>query len=228
MLPLTKRRQDPFRFLTPTHLFSGQPPEVDFLIQKLANFCAVGPAFTRARVRSTSRGRVGAHRAGRSGQGRQGGGGLLLAAVQGSGQEIRQGGGALSAAHLVGGVLIGAALRSARANRSAVRRDDPAQRRRGGIVCGAAVAESGEKENRQGGPLWPALPVVLSAAVLSSQRRRVVQCGRRWRRSAPRFHVSRNAAVVLFTGRRGGTFAASKGVSTLHLTGLRSRCRALT
>lgn len=52
-----------FNFLTPTHLFSGQPPEVDFLNQKLENFCAVGPAITRARAPSTSRASAG--RAGR-------------------------------------------------------------------------------------------------------------------------------------------------------------------
>ena len=98
-------------FLTPTHLFSGQPPEVDFLIQKLANFCAVGPAITRARARSTSRGRgVLIGQAAPVGAGRAAGCCWLL--CRASGQEIGSGGGARSAAHLVGGVLIGAALRS--------------------------------------------------------------------------------------------------------------------
>ena len=96
--------------MNPTHLFPGQPPEVDFLIQKLANFCAVGPAITRARAHSTSRGRgLLIRRAAPVGAGRAAGG-LLLAAVQGrrSGAAAAQ-----AAAHLVGGVLIVAALRSA-------------------------------------------------------------------------------------------------------------------
>lgn len=100
--------------MTPTHLFSGQPPEVDFLIQKLANFCAVGPAITRARAHSTSRGRgVLIWQAAPVGAGR-------AAAVccwllcRASGPEIGSGGGALAAAHLAAGcILIGAALRSA-------------------------------------------------------------------------------------------------------------------
>lgn len=87
------------------------------------------------------------------------------------------------------------------ANRSAARRCDPAGRRLRGILCGGAVMESEEKENRQGGPCG--LLCLLCCLPLFSlpSGGGVVQCGRRWRRSAPRSHVSRNAAGVLFAGR---------------------------
>jgi len=86
---------------------------VDFLIQKLANFCAVGPAITRARAHSTSRGRgVLIGQAAPVGAGRAAVGCCWLL-CRASGQEIGSSGGALSAAHLAGCILIGAALRSA-------------------------------------------------------------------------------------------------------------------
>lgn len=100
--------------MNPTHLFPGQPPEVDFLIQKLANFCAVGPAITRARAHSTSRGRgVLIGQAAPVGAGRAAAVGCCWLLCRASGQEIGSSGGALSAAHLAGCILIGAALRSA-------------------------------------------------------------------------------------------------------------------
>ena len=93
------------------------------------------------------------------------------------------------------------------ANRSAARRCDPAGRRLRGVLCGGAVMESEEKENRQGGPCG--LLCLLCCLPLFSlpSGGGVVQRGRRWRRSAPRFHVSRNAAGGTFHGATGRYFS---------------------
>lgn len=90
------------------------------------------------------------------------------------------------------------------ANRSAARRCDPAGRRLRGILCGGAVMESEEKENRQGGPCG-LLCLLCCLPLFSLPSGGVVQCGRRWRRSAPRFHVSR------FTECRRGYFSRGDG-----------------
>lgn len=170
----------------------------------------------------------GAHRAGRSGRGGQGGG-LLLAAVQGIGagdQARRRGAVAASS----GG------LRPHRGGAEVFPgRTDP---QRGGIIQhseGGAASLAGrcwrsrKKKKTAGRAVWPALPVLLSAAVLSSQRRRghpvwatlAAICS-----TAPRFTECRRGA---FHGVAGRYFSPCReGGYTLHLTGLRSRCRALT
>ena len=171
----------------------------------------------------------GAHRAGRAGRGGQGGGGrLLLAAVQG----IRAG----DREQRRGAVCCSSGGLHPHRGRAEVcpRRSDP---QRGGMIqhsegaaasWAGAAGGAGRKRKQAGRAVCPALPVVLSAAVLSSQRRR----GRpAWATLAaicstvPRFTECRRGT---FTGQRGGTFAVPGGGYTLHLTGLRSRCRALT
>lgn len=180
--------------------FSRPAAGSGFFVQKLANFCAVGPAITRARAHSTSRGRgVLIGRAAPVVAGRAAGCCWLL--CRASEPEIRRGGGALSAASSGG-------LRPHRGGAEVFPgRTDP---QRGGIIQhseGGAASLAGrcwrspeEKENRQGGPcgllcLFCCLPLF---SLLSGGG--VIQCGRRWRRSAPQLHVSRNAAGVLFTG----------------------------
>lgn len=123
--------------------------------------------FSRSQYLSRRRG---AHRAGRAGRGRQGGG-LLLAAVQGGRPEIR--GGTGEALPVIWWVSASSGRRRGppRASRSATRRDDPAPCRWAHRGRGAADG-AGRKRKQAGRAAWPALPVVLSSAVLSSQRRR--------------------------------------------------------
>lgn len=136
-----------------------------------------------------------AHQAGRAGRGGQGGGGLLLAAVQGiraGDQARRRGAGCCSS----GGRRPHRGGAEVCPGRTDPQRGEIIQR----IEGGALLEEPEEKENRQGGPcgllcLLYCLPLF---SLLSGGG--VVQCGRRWRRSAPRFHVPQNAAGVLSRG----------------------------
>lgn len=78
----------------------------------------------------------------------------------------------------------------------------------GGRLLLAAVQgiRAGDREQRRRGrPAWATLAAICS--------------------TVPRFTECRRGT---FTGQRGGTFAVPGGGYTLHLTGLRSRCRALT
>ena len=201
---------------------------MDFLIQKLATFCAVGPAITRARAHSTSRGRgVLIGRAAPVVAGRAAGCCWLL--CRASEPEIRRGGGALSAASSGG-------LRPHRGGAEVFPgRTDP---QRGGIIQhseGGAASLAGrcwrsrkkKKTGRAGRVACSACFAVcrcslFSAAAGSSS---VGDAGGDLLHSST-FHgmppgcFSRGSGAVLF--------AVPEGGYTLHLTGLRSRCRALT
>ncbi len=169
----------------------------------------------------------GAHRAGRAGRGGQGGGGRLL--CRASEPEIRRGGGALSAASSGG-------LRPHRGGAEVFPgRTDP---QRGGIIQhseGGAASLAGrcwrsrkkKKTGRAGRVACSACFAVcrcslFSAAAGSSS---VGDAGGDLLHSST-FHgmppgcFSRGSGAVLF--------AVPEGGYTLHLTGLRSRCRALT
>lgn len=210
--------------MNPTHLFPGQPPEVDFLNQKLANFCAVGPAITRARAHSTSRGRgVLIGRAAPVGAGRAAGCWLLCRAGN---RERRRGAVCCSS----GGRRPHRGGAEVCPGRTDPQRGGMIQRIEGGAASWAGRCWRSRKKKKTGraGRVACSACFAVCRCSLFSAAAGLLIC------AAPvmlhRLTVSRSTECHrgTFTGRRGGTFAASGGGYTLHLTGLRSRCRALT
>ena len=86
------------------------------------------------------------------------------------------------------------------------------------------LAKRGKRKSRQGAPVWCVLPALLSAAVILGG-----DCAPVLLALAPvcaTFHGM--PPGYFFTVCRGGTFRRRRRGQILHLTGLRSRCRALT
>lgn len=189
-----------------------------FSNQKLANFCTVGPAFVRACVRSTSRGRGG--RSPPSGGGPLAGraaAGVVCCRWEGCRAGARAGRRGSCRPHRGGGaVIVGGDLKE-QGQTIRTARCFSAGRWAGDLAGGRRLRAGRKRKTGRAGRVWSALPVVLSAAVVfPAGAVHLIGAALAVIRS-PRFHVSRNAAGVHFTPCRGGAFSVCRRGQILYL-----------